>query len=976
MRHALGPSLAVLLLPLALSAAPRRAIAAPTSAPTARVLDPEPSPWLATEEDEEHDDRRFAWWHRQRAYPGVEIPDGAYARARAAWSVLPRVGAGAPVTRPGIPGPPGPPDPHSFAWTSIGPSGVTTTQSFLETPNMGPEAGRASAIAFDPMHPGTIYTGYSIGGVWKSTDSGMTWAPLDDALPSLAIGSIALAPDDPNTLFVGSGEGALTAGFTGAGVFVSMDGGKTWEQRAADTFSGLAIPRLLVDPSTGDLYASAVFGVAGRGQGCTNLDLDVPGQGIYRSTDLGVTWTKLHAGKISDLEIDFTASPLRLLAVDFDAGAIASTDGGATWAPVSGLPAMSGIELSLSQADPTLAFAGTPEGGGTVYVSHDGGLTFAQVAGSPAYCDGQCYYDNSVLADPSDPNTLWLGGSLCGLWKTSDALDAAPTWVNVSAKNHDCGMQSENWYLGYVHPDVHALATEPGQPSHLYAATDGGLARTVDGGTTWERLNEAVSTIQFYALCLDPTDPDVVYGGAQDNGSSFRTGTNDVWNGIISGDGGYCAVNPADPMNVLVTDSFGTVVMTDTQFKGIPGYTFATQPGYCKAGTPGCGDRSSFITPLVADPGAKDTFYIGTYRLYRSTDKGKTWASVSDDLTAGPGSVKCVTDSFPADDDTLTAIAVAPSSSDVIYTGSAAGAVSASFDHGKSWSKISRAPLPSRWVTDVAVDPNDPKTLYVAFSGFDASTPDAPGHVFKSTDGGASWKASDIGADTPVNSLAAHPVGSGVLYAGTDMGALVSADGGASWKVLGKGLPDVPVFALRFHPKAPRLVAGTHGRSAWAIDFGEGALAASPTALSFEATQGGAAPQKNVAVRDTDPYGSIARFDVASSAPWLAATPGKGAAAGPNATSITASVVVDEATVGDQDAKLTLTPAGGGPAIEIPVHLTLHAADVGPTPKDQGGCGCRAAGAGSAWAGGSLAMLAALAAAGRRRRTRARRRVL
>ena len=359
----------------------------------------------------------------------------------------------------------------------------------------------------------------------------------------------------------------------------------------------------------------------------------------------------------------------------------------------------------------------------------------------------------------------------------------------------------------------------PASRSHLYAATDGGIARTVDSGLTWERLNSGVSTIQFYAVCVDPNDPDAVYGGAQDNGSSMRVGT-DTWRGIISGDGGYCAVNIGDSNNVLTTDTAGTVVLTQDRYATAPTYPFATDPSFCVPNAPGCGDRASFIAPLVADPNTADTFYIGTYRVYRSIDKGETWAAISGDVTAGSGSVQCVSTAFPSEDDTLTAIAVARKHSEIIYTGSASGTVSRTLDGGKSWKVVSKKPLPSRWISDVTIDPRDPRVVYAAFSGSSmGSTPGEPGHVFP-----LDRCRGDLGeprafpADVPVDSLVAHPVARrDILYAGgTDLGALESAsDAGKSWQVLGDGLPDVPVYSLRFHEGATRLIAGTHGRSAF-----------------------------------------------------------------------------------------------------------------------------------------------------------------
>ncbi|HEY4118141.1 MAG TPA: MYXO-CTERM sorting domain-containing protein [Byssovorax sp.] len=944
------------------------AVAAP-----ARAIEPQDR----SEDEARREQARFNWWHTQRSSPAPEIPAGALLRARAHFAALPHIGRGAarvpgPPGGPGVPGPPTSPD--GFSWSFLGPSSVDTTMAQFETPNMGPEAGRASSLVIDPTNPQVLYVGYSAGGVWKSTDGGATWSALGDQQASLAIGSIAVDPTNPQTIYAGTGEDALFAGFYGAGLLRSDDGGGSWTTVGASTFTGVTIPRLLVDPTTGDLYAGTIFGTAGRGQGCTNVYESSPNQGVFHSRDHGQTWDKLLDGQITDLEIDFTQTPLHMMVVDFKSGVKRSVDGGQSWNNAAGLPANSseiGIELAMAPTNSQVVYAGVGESGGTLYVSQDGGATFTKTVGTPGYCEEQCYWDDSVIVDPTDPATVWLGGSLCGVWKTTNALDPTPTWINVSAFHEDCGNNDATWFLGNVHPDVHALAIEPGNPLTFYAVTDGGISVTHDGGTSWARINNGVGTIQLYEICLDPNDPETVYGGAQDNGSSMRSG-DPLWRGLASGDGGYCAVNIGDSNNVLTTDSDGTIFRTTDKFGSTPTEPFATE---CSPGQlPGCGDRSGFITPLIGDPVTAGTFYIGTFRLYQSTDTGLTWAPISPDLTAGTNAVGC--NGAGSQDDTITAIAVGKGTPKTIYTGSAAGVVQATTDGGQTWRVISNATLPARWVSDITIDPRDDKRIFIAYSGFDAATPGQDGHVFSSTDGGTTYTLADPLVDAPVDALVQHPVARGLLYAGTDVGVLVTNDSGKTWAALGDDtLPNAPAFAVRFHEQKRRLVAATHGRGAWSIDFGPGALDAAPTSVTFSANLGDPAPAAKTAnVTDTDPYGSVAEFDATSSATWLTVTASANQTAGTDAAVLTLTPSVTGLGAGEQDATVTLTPRPGtsGSPITITVKLTLKAPgdDASGASDSGGGCGCRVAEPSPA-SPIALSIAAALALIAARRRRRA-----
>jgi MYXO-CTERM domain-containing protein len=894
---------------------------------------------------------RVAWWHRQRAYPARDVPAGAWARAREPFRAARHH----------------PRDQAALPWKPLGPAPLDTSQGAYGTPNMSPSAGRASALAIDPADPQTLYAGYALGGLWKSGDAGATWAPLLDLSPTLAVGAVALDPAAPGTIYVGTGEPAPYLGYVGEGILRSTDGGKNFTTLGADVFAGLSVGRILVDPGAGALYAAAMFGAHGRGQSC-NSDYDAPGQGLYRSTDAGATWSLLKAGKIVDLEVDPSVLPRRILVSDYGGGASYSEDGGVTFAPVTGLPAKARrIEFAVSPANPAVVYAGFGlSGAAALYLSTDGGKSFSPSAGAPDYCQAQCYYDNAIAVDPTDEKTVYLGGSLCGVWKTTSGTDPQPTWVNVTLPNQDC-KGGAAWYDGYVHPDVHALLVDPAHPATVYAATDGGVARSTDGGATWAQRNAGVGTLQVYALCADPGAGGGVYGGAQDLGVFLRSGAG--FRGVVSADGGPCAVDPGDPQTVLASTEYGSILKTTTAFATTPSYVFVADPKECQASEPGCGDRVGFIAPLVGDPGTKGTFYVGTHRVWKTDAAGAegSWTPISGDLTAGATSVHCPdAKTFNVLDDTLTALAVAPSASGVIYTGSQTGRVFATRDGGATWARVDKAPLPGRWVSAIAVDPRDAGVVFAAFSGFADATPGAPGHVFRSADGGLTWEPRDLGADTPVDTLVAHPLAPDLLYAGTDAGVLVTTDGGKTWAPLGDGLPSVPVYALVYQRAAGALLAGTFGRSLWSVTFPAGDLGVLPGSLAFAAPAGGSAPPQTITVAAGDPRGAITAFTVTAGAPWASVDVTAGTAAGAAGQVVTVKVAPGKLAAGAHDTHVTITPAGGGAPQEVAVRLTITAAVVAP-PGPDAGCGCRV-GSRSQPVGGAAALLGLAAIAARRAR--------
>jgi uncharacterized repeat protein (TIGR01451 family) len=442
------------------------------------------------------------------------------------------------------------------------------------------------------------------------------------------------------------------------------------------------------------------------------------------------------------------------------------------------------------------------------------------------YCGGQCFYDNVIEVDPTNPNIVYAAGQFnygIGSGGIYRSTDGGATWKNVGFD---------------MHPDYHALAFQPDAPSHVLIGNDGGVWYSTNYGgrlgatdplssVDWQNLNGTVDPgtaavlhrtnlqiTQFTSIATNPAIPARLWGGSQDNGTERRSVASDTWFDVGNGDGGQVLVDPNTGAFV-----FGT-------FFGVSPYRFSSaSPGFFtnQAITRGIntGDRAEFYIPWVMNQANPNQLFLGTYRLYRTNNAETpnagdvTWSLISPDLTSGctgtapNGARGCF----------ISAIGLADGG-DAVYTGADDGVMyvspNAVTSDTPTWTRIDKGPLPARPVTQFAVDRSDWRIAYAAYAGFNAATKQRPGHVFATTDGGASW--TDISGnlpDAPVNSLILDPSTPNLLYAGTDVGTFVTTDHGHHWVPLSSGLPVTSVWQLSFDPSHRQLAAGTHGRGAY-----------------------------------------------------------------------------------------------------------------------------------------------------------------
>jgi len=746
------------------------------------------------------------------------------------------------------------------AWSNLGPNPIVqngrTSNAFQAV------SGRISALAI--RNNGSIILGAAQGGVWTYDAGTQTWTPRTSASDTQAVGALAIAPSNDSVVYMGSGEGALSGdSYYGDGIYRSADGGITW-QHVSTQFTGKAVSAIAVDPTNANhLYAATIRGRGGNHR--TTSPTDGP-YGVYESTDGGAHWT-LRKGTTSEIHgaTDLVIDPLDhnvLFASFWGDGIYKSTDGGHTWATsMTGLPAGNfsegGTRFALGISHPAGAASATLYTGfdwfdtndvyhsGRVFKSTDGGASWNQTANGTGtnavanYCGTQCFYDNVVAPDPTNPDVVYVLGSYGynnspqsgGVYRSTDG---GATWKN----------------LGYdLHPDFHAFAFQPTDTTHVAVGNDGGIWESHTGGgrnaagaplsaADWQDLNGQVNPAtaglihstglaitQFSSIATVPLVPGQYWGGTQDNGTLRKSTSNQRWFDQASGDGGQVIVDQSTPNTLnpnVPAYVFGTYTGTAI-YRYDPSETntfFGNEP---IDGGINTADRAEFYLPWIQNRGNVNQLFLGTYRVYRTNNAEAPgagdvhWDAISPDLTSGctgtapNGARGCL----------ISALGVADGG-DGVYAGTDEGWIQVSPDavtaDEPTWHRSGQGTLPNRPVNQIAVDHSNWRTAYAAYGGFGAATPGNSGHLFATNNGGGSWTNIGVGLpDVPINSVVIDPSNAKTLYVGTDVGAFFTTNGGNKWFALGSDMPKVAVWQLDYDASHGLLLAGTHGRGAYTL---------------------------------------------------------------------------------------------------------------------------------------------------------------
>jgi len=692
----------------------------------------------------------------------------------------------------------------------------------------------------------TMYMAAASGGVWKTENEGTTWTPVFEQAASTAIGNIAAAPSNPQVIWVGTGEANIfRSSQSGAGVYKSIDGGKTWQPMGLAGTNTIA--RIIVHPKNPDL----VYVAASGHEWTLN-----PDRGVYRTADGGKSWEKIlyideETGAI-DLRMDpqdnrtlYAAMWQRTRkkwndprndAQSKGSGIYKTTNGGTTWNPVNnGLPEAKfrgriGIDICLAKSNVLYAYIdnyekarepseaeradsyGLPSAGiikgATVYRSDDKGETWKQTSGlTPEQKTFMERHSNTygwvfgqVRVDPNDENTVYTMG--LGL---NVSTDGGKTFQRLRSPG----------------VDHHALWIDPDNSNYLVNGFDQGLAVSYDKGKTWKYFQDTLPVCQFFNIAYDMGTPFKVYGSMQDHGS-FRAAVDlsrgrdripvQKFDGAPGGEGSNQAIDPTNPNVVYSAGFYGTISRTEYDRPGaMPGRPFTkTLLPRMFENEPKL--RGEWLAPFILSPHNPNILYHGMQFLFRSLDRGDTWEKISPDLTyATPAEMGDI----PYH--TIFAISESPLKYGLIYVGTDDGKVWVTKDGGKAWTEI-MAGLPfQKWVSRMAASQFDLATVYMTQNG--KRDDDIMPYVWKSTDYGKTWVDISKGIPLgPVNVIREDPVDRNILYVGTDQAVFVTTDGAKTWNNLGGNLPSSYVHDLIIHPRDNIVVIAAHGRGMWALD--------------------------------------------------------------------------------------------------------------------------------------------------------------
>lgn len=690
----------------------------------------------------------------------------------------------------------------------------------MKARHIGPAlmSGRITDIEGHPSNSQILYAGTAGGGVWKSVDAGLIFNPVFEE-HCQSIGCVAIDPSDPNnSVWVGTGEvWTRNSVSIGDGIYYSGDGGKNWQRMGLEKSE--RISAIEIDPANASVVYAGVLGA---------LWSDSEERGVYKSIDKGKTWEKiLYVGPgtgCSDLIMD-PKNPnvlyaafweFRRTAWSFNSGGLQSalyksTDAGKTWNKVqNGLPSgkMGRIALAIAPSDNKIVYAvieaEKSEQRG-LYRSDDGGESWKFLNGDFGLVVRPFYFSR-INIDPKNPDILVKAG-LYG----SISRDGGKTFDT----------------MGQMHGDIHDVWFDPNDSQKLFAATDGGVYRSMNGGTTMQ-IVENMPVSQFYQVSVDNQTPYRVYGGLQDNGS--WTGPSESPGGIEARD--WETVGYGDGFRVFPHPTQPEIVYSEMQ-GAEQIWRYNTESRQVKNIKPyqGIGDpklRFNWNTPILTSAHNPDRLFCGSQFLHVSDDRGDTWRKISPDLTTNDKNKQNQESSggISADNSgaenhcTIFTIAESPLNRDVIWVGTDDGLIQLTRDGGKTWTnlrdKVTGVPA-ATWCYHIEPSLLGEGTAYAVFEGHTRG--DFKPYIVKTEDFGVTWKMI-ANADIPtfVRCVQEDFVNPAVLYAGTEMGLYVSLDAGKSWSRFTKNLPPVAIHHLELHPGTYDLVMATHGRGVVILD--------------------------------------------------------------------------------------------------------------------------------------------------------------
>ncbi|MGE5694610.1 MAG: hypothetical protein ACM4D3_05055, partial [Candidatus Sericytochromatia bacterium] len=689
--------------------------------------------------------------------------------------------------------------------------------------NLGPAVGggRVTSAVGVPGQPNIYYIGGAAGGVFKTIDGGVSWKAVFEKEANASIGAIALAPSNPNLVWVGTGESnPRNDVVTGRGVYFSPDGGITWR------FMGLEnvgqISSIVISPNNPDIvYVGALGHIWGPN----------PDRGVFRTTDGGKTWQKVlyvdDKTGVSDLVMQ-PGNPMVLFAGMWNlqrfpweminggqtSGIYRSTDGGATWKKLSeGLPKppIGRIGLAIAPSNPYHVYALLDAKKGVLWDTTDLGEHWKQVSDNHQM-NARPFYFSQLRVAPDNENRIYF--------------------LSFDIIQSDDGGKTGRKISNGVHVDHHAMWIDPQNPNRIINGNDGGVYISNDAGRTWSFLNN-IPIEQFYMVATDDEDPYLMCGGLQDNNgwcgpsnTLSRTGSDgSEWWVAVGGDGEYIVPAGHKSNIIYAASQNGYLTRLDSR-NGLRKFIRPYLPDVGTMPPAQLKYRFNWTSPVAVDPKDPNTLYLGGNVVFKSTDGGGSWNPISGDLTRNDKSKQAASggpvelDLSGAETfDTLLSMTIAPTDSNVIWVGTDDGIVQMTRDGGKTWNNVTPKGVPE-WgrVQQIEISPFSPDTAYVAFDlhELDNNRP----YVFKTKDGGKTWAPiiNGLRPNEPARVVREDPNQRGFLVLGTDTGLYWSRDDGDHWTPLKGNFPTVPIYDIKFHKANRDLIVATHGRGIFILD--------------------------------------------------------------------------------------------------------------------------------------------------------------
>ena len=707
----------------------------------------------------------------------------------------------------------------------------------LKFRNLGPAVGggRVTSVVGVPGQPLVYYAGAAAGGVFKTIDGGMSWKAIFEKEAAASIGAIAIAPSNPNLIWVGTGEANPRNDMvTGHGVWFSPDAGSTWK------FMGLAdagqISNVIVNPTNPDIvYVGAVGHVWGP-----NTE-----RGVFKTSDGGKTWQKVlyvnDKTGTSDL-IMVPGNPMVLFAGMWemqrhpwyfddggpDGGVFRSTDGGATWKKLTeGLPKGSTgrIGLAAAPSNPHHIYAEVEAKKGILWDSMDLGDHWREVTNNHIP-NARPFYFSRLTVSPDNENHIYFLS-----FDIVESLDGGKT-AKVIGRG--------------VHPDNHTIWIDPENPSRIIEGNDGGVYISADAGKSWRYLDN-IPIEQFYMVATDDEMPYLLCGGLQDNNgwcgpsnslSRGGIGGGDWWT-ATGGDGEYI-VPAGHKSNLIYADSQNGSIQRLNAANGLSAYIRPYLSTVSEMAPADLKYRFNWTSPIAVSASDPKEVYLGGSALFKSTDAGAHWKPISGDLTRNDKSKQASSGGSIELDisgaetfDTILSISVSPIDSKTIWVGTDDGLVQMTRDGGEHWSNVTPKGVPE-WgrIQQIEAAPSSTDTAYVAIDlhEIDNNKP----YVFKTHDGGKTWTSISKGLpDTdPARVIRENPNKKGMLVLGTDTGLFYSMNDGEEWKPMRSNFPTAPIYDLKFHKSGHDLLVATHGRGLFVLDNITPLEETTPTALA------------------------------------------------------------------------------------------------------------------------------------------------